>query len=116
SQACPKAPPADAIAHPQFTRIRCHRPIYHRADRRRTDEHVGGHPMRPARRLILLTAALILTLGGCDWPHDPEETLSNVQNGGMRVGIADCPPFAQWNDGQPHGVEVELIKALAADL
>jgi polar amino acid transport system substrate-binding protein len=83
--------------------------------------------MRPATSLVsraTTTAALFITLfvtpfvTACDLPRDPEGTLERVRGGVLRVGAIDEAPWVVHDahrdaHGQPRGVEVALVEALA---
>lgn len=65
-------------------------------------------------RVAVLLAALALT--ACDYPRDPDDTLARVESTGeLKAGIAVAPPWTQLTDGQPSGVEVDLVTAFAED-
>ena len=70
--------------------------------------------MRFATVAVLgLAAAMAI---GCQYPRDPEGTLDRVSGGTMRVGVIDHPPWAEWNGGEPRGVEPRLIREFAGEL
>lgn len=67
----------------------------------------------------LIASLVLVTLGlyGCDLPRDPLGTLERVQDGTMRVGIiSGSSPWANYENGQPSGIEVKLIKLFAKDV
>ena len=64
--------------------------------------------------LALLLVALVST--GCAFPQDPRETLEQVQSGTMRIGIAENEPWARMENGEPSGVEAELLRNFAEEL
>ena len=66
-------------------------------------------------RLCLLFAAL-LALAGCDLPKDPQRTAERVIGGTIRVGVAGNAPWAALSNGEPEGVECDLVRELAAAL
>ncbi len=72
------------------------------------------------RRSLALTLGLLATLfAGCDrYPQDPHHTLDRVvQRGTLRVGVASAPPWvAGPPEGEPGGVEADLLRSLARDL
>lgn len=53
---------------------------------------------------------------GCSLPQDPEDTLNSIQNGTLRAGIVNNPPWTIWNKGEPYGIEVEILKGIAKEL
>jgi polar amino acid transport system substrate-binding protein len=68
----------------------------------------------------VLAAAIgvgLALLAGCQYPRDPQGTLDQVEGGTMRVGVIDDPPWASLApDGEPRGVEPELVRQFAAEL
>src|SRR4051812_2484546 len=64
-------------------------------------------------RVLVITLALFV---GCDLPRDPEGTLNRVRGGTMRVGLVENPPWVIRTEGEPKGVEVELVRRFAAEL
>jgi polar amino acid transport system substrate-binding protein len=64
----------------------------------------------------LLVTVLAAALVACGLPRDPEGTLDHVQDGRMRVGIAERSPWAIIEDGGPRGVEVDLVEGFARSL
>lgn len=67
------------------------------------------------KRLALLVLALSM-LAGCDIPRDPEKTLERVSGGTLRAGLIEFPPWAFLDDGEPAGIEVELVEAFAEEI
>jgi polar amino acid transport system substrate-binding protein len=68
-------------------------------------------------RLAALVAAFVaVALAGCDVPRDPESTLDRVRGGTLRAGITASDPWTTLEEGQPGGVEVELVERFAAEL
>src|SRR5688500_9146725 len=65
-----------------------------------------------------LGAALVVVvvLAACDIPRDPESTLDRVTDGTLRVGVSASDPWVILGQGEPSGVEVEIVKRFAADL
>lgn len=74
-----------------------------------------GQNLRWMRTLASLVVASIV-FAGCDVPRDPEKTLEKVSGGTMRVGLIDSPPWAHLANGEPAGIEVELIEDFADEL
>jgi len=74
----------------------------------------GGDLSRMARLLIVALVAGLL--GGCEFPRDPEGTLDRVRGGVLRVGVTPADPWVQLGDGEPTGVEVELVERFAETL
>lgn len=83
----------------------------------------GARSRRRLPRLLALTAVLA-PLAGCGlapehFPADPQGTLSRVEGGFLRVGVAPNPPWTELPDGaeadplRPSGVEVDLLEGFA---
>ncbi len=66
------------------------------------------------RALTVVLLAFALT--ACGLPRDPEGTLERVEGSSMRVGVTDSPPWVVITEGEPTGVEAELLQHLARDL
>ncbi|QIN83780.1 transporter substrate-binding domain-containing protein [Rubrobacter tropicus] len=64
---------------------------------------------------ICLAALVAISSGGCGFPRDPMGTLERVRGGQMRVGVVANEPWTRAN-GEPSGVEVELIEDFAGEL
>jgi len=80
-----------------------------------------GYGQRMARitRTIAGLAALALLLVGCGMqvPADPRGTLDRVENGVLRVGATENPPWVELGGaGEPSGSEPELVSAFAEQL
>ena len=60
--------------------------------------------------------ALGALLGACDLPRDPDDTLTRVENGELRVGVAIHPPWTTDSAGAYGGVEPAMVRALAGQL
>jgi len=60
----------------------------------------------------------VATLGGCQFPADPDGTLERVRDGTMRVGVTASEPWVDLRAGagDPRGVEPELVRRFAARL
>lgn len=59
---------------------------------------------------------LALSLFSCGIPKDPGNTLNEIRNGTLRAGLAENPPWTVWKDGNPSGVEADIIKGIAQEL
>ena len=57
-----------------------------------------------------------MALQACRYPDDVEGTLDRVEGGTMRVGVVANPPWVVLGQGEPRGVEPELIRRFAEDL
>ena len=62
--------------------------------------------------LIFIT----VTMGCDDFPKDPGNTLNDAKNNVLRVGIAESGKWAQVNNGDYTGIEVNLIKDYAKSI
>jgi polar amino acid transport system substrate-binding protein len=49
-------------------------------------------------------------------PRDPEGTLRRVRGGRLRVGLVEHAPWVVRTEGEPAGVEAELVRRLAAEV
>lgn len=72
----------------------------------------------PAGAAALLLAGLCVlpaALASCDLPRDPEGTLLRVRDGTLRAGYVENAPWVA-GDGEPRGVEAELVREFAREL
>lgn len=69
-----------------------------------------------ARRAGLL--ALVLAVGACGLPRDPNGTLDRVRGDTLHVGLSEAPPFVvrAGESDEPLGVEAALVRAFADSL
>ncbi|QDT14913.1 substrate-binding periplasmic protein [Alienimonas californiensis] len=64
---------------------------------------------------LLGGAALVVGLAGCDLPRDPGSTTESVRGNVLRAGLTeDAPWVVRGEDGEPAGIEVELVEEFAA--
>jgi len=68
------------------------------------------------RRTLLILPLLAPAVVGCGLPYDADGTLRRVAGGELRAGISDAPPWIRVGDGEPAGIEAELIRGLAQQL
>ncbi len=68
------------------------------------------------RRLAVSFVLCALCAACAGLPRDPEGTLKRVEGGRLRVGLVERPPWVVRTAGEPEGVEVELVRRLAAEL
>ncbi|MEX2494954.1 MAG: transporter substrate-binding domain-containing protein [Woeseia sp.] len=75
----------------------------------------------PQLRFGFLAPMLLLLpmlLAGCELPEtfpvDPERTLQKVRGGSLRAGVIHAPPWV-IAEGDPSGVEADLVRHLARD-
>lgn len=75
----------------------------------------------PGRARIGAVAFLILgmlALGGCSDPHASapvEPSVQTISPGVLTVGVTDTPPFSSYNNGNPTGVDITIVEALAEE-
>ena len=73
---------------------------------------------------LAVAALVIVPLAGCGlvpehFPADPQDTLTRVEGGFLRVGVVPNPPWTELPQGaeadplQPSGVEVDLVEGFA---
>ncbi|MDQ3818808.1 MAG: transporter substrate-binding domain-containing protein [Acidobacteriota bacterium] len=70
------------------------------------------------RRPLLILLILSASLASCSsLPRDPKKTLQHVEESKrLRVGLVEHPPWVVRTEGEPAGVEVELVRRFAAEL
>jgi ABC-type amino acid transport substrate-binding protein len=67
--------------------------------------------------MVAVLAAVAGLFAGCGWPRDAGDTLADVRDGVLRVGVTDNPPWTRVADGGGvGGAEVRLVERLAARL
>lgn len=64
-------------------------------------------------RVALVMAFVVI---GCAIPRDPEGTYERVQGGTMRAGLTENEPWTRLVEGQPAGIEVDLLVGFAEQL
>jgi polar amino acid transport system substrate-binding protein len=67
------------------------------------------------RAALLALAASVFAASCGHLPRDPEGTLGHVRSGHLRVGLIESPPWVVRTTGEPSGVEVRLLRDLAAE-
>jgi polar amino acid transport system substrate-binding protein len=75
-----------------------------------------GAPGRAVRLAGLVVVLVVVAVGGCGIPRDPESTLDRVRGGILRAGITASDPWTTLEGGRPGGVEVELVERFADEL
>lgn len=64
-----------------------------------------------------LLPVIFLLLAACqEFPKDPGNTLKDVRNDILRVGIAESGKWASFQNDSASGIEVELIKQYALSI
>ncbi|HKG58903.1 MAG TPA: transporter substrate-binding domain-containing protein [Pyrinomonadaceae bacterium] len=76
---------------------------------------LGANRFRSAS-LVLLSCVLGAIISCSNLPRDPKQTLRRVQTQPMRVGLIEHPPWVIRANGEPRGVEVELVRQFANEL
>ena len=69
----------------------------------------------PIRRATPILAAAALVLASCGLPRDPNSTAGHIENGVLRVGVSENPPWVRFTAGEPQGIEPDLVRELAAE-
>src|SRR5687767_10926216 len=67
------------------------------------------------RRLAILAICSVFA-GGCTIPDDSDGTYEHIRGGVLRVGVTEHEPWVSLRQPEPSGVEVGLIRELAAQL
>jgi ABC-type amino acid transport substrate-binding protein len=67
-------------------------------------------------KTILLATAVCSAISACSLPRDADGALDRIQNGTMRVGIAENPPWVIVADTVVSGIESTLVQDLAKQL
>ena len=73
---------------------------------------MGYHALTRCLLLILVVS----TCTTCNLPRDPEGTLERARGARVRVGVVENEPWVRRTDGEPAGVEVELVRRFAREL
>ena len=68
------------------------------------------------KRMVMLAATLLLLVGGCAIPTDPQGTLERARGGVLRVGMTEAHPWTRRDASRRSGVEVELVSRFAKQL
>lgn len=68
------------------------------------------------RRLLITLVCGAFAVGGCTIPDDTDGTYEHIENGVLRVGVTEHEPWVSLENEDPSGVEVGLIRELAAQL
>lgn len=58
-------------------------------------------------------AFIIVLLTACSFPKDPENSLQEARQQGLRVGIVNNPPYTTCQDGSAGGTEAGIINRFA---
>lgn len=75
--------------------------------------------MRPLSKYVMLLIILVTTLSACaiSIPTDPEDSLEQIRNGTLRVGVSHSEPWVVLHDNDaPSGTEVDLVLEFARTL
>ena len=74
--------------------------------------------MKTIQKLLILAAALTVLLTALTACGGASDSLKAVQEKGVLVGATspDFPPFEYLENGEPVGVEIELMQAIAEKL
>ena len=72
--------------------------------------------MRPPAGTFL-TCIFILTAACANLPRDPKHTLDHIrERHTLRIGLVEHAPWVIRTEGEPSGVEVDMVRRLAANL
>jgi polar amino acid transport system substrate-binding protein len=72
--------------------------------------------MRGASRSTTIAAIVAVTLLSCSLPRDADGTLQHVQNGALRLGVADDSPWVVVQNRNASGYEPTMVSELAGQL
>lgn len=72
----------------------------------------GSTGLRRASRTAIGSLLVVATAAGCQYPRDPEGTLDQVEEGTLRVGVIEDPPWVREGP-EPSGVEPTLVRQFA---
>jgi polar amino acid transport system substrate-binding protein len=72
--------------------------------------------VRLPKNPLITALALLLATPACNLPRDADHTLDRVRGGRLRVGLVVHPPWSTESAGRFQGVDVQLVRAAAADL
>ncbi len=70
---------------------------------------------------VLLTSALLTACessgGGGEVADDckPKQDFKTIKDGALTVSVPELPPFTTYNNGDPQGVDIDVVKKIAAD-
>lgn len=56
---------------------------------------------------------ILILLTSCSFPKDSKDSFAKAKQQGLKVGIADNPPFAMYENGAASGTETALIEEFA---
>ena len=56
---------------------------------------------------------LLIIVAGCSFPKDPEDSLHEAKEAGLRVGIVEHPPYTSFKNGKATGTEVAMLEEFA---
>ena len=73
-----------------------------------------ARPLVP--RVVVCLGCMVGIATGCGLPQDPENTLERVRGGTLRAGLVLDPPWSALEEGQPVGIDVELLSVFARSL
>lgn len=68
------------------------------------------------RGSVVIGLMMLIVLSACRYPDDVQHTLQRIEGGTMHVGLAENRPWVIQTDGEPAGLEPEILRALAEQL
>ena len=63
---------------------------------------------------VIFLLLLFLSMG-CKYPQDPRDSFQEAKAEALEVGVVENPPFAYFEEGEPEGKEIDIIKELARE-
>ncbi|MFT8331483.1 MAG: ABC transporter substrate-binding protein [Bifidobacterium psychraerophilum] len=73
--------------------------------------------MKKMLALACLAALSVSSLAACGESSSSGESssITTVSAGKLTVGVIDIPPFSSYNNGDPKGIDVSIVKQIAKD-
>ncbi len=61
----------------------------------------------------ILSLVLFLCIYGCSFPKDPQNSYIKAQDSFLQIGYTLNPPFTQYINGKPDGIEIDILREFA---
>lgn len=81
------------------------------------DKNMARLSMKKMLTLACLAALSVSSLAACGESSSSGESssITTVSAGKLTVGVIDIPPFSSYNNGDPKGIDVSIVKQIAKD-